>query len=245
LARSAGNPVTRAWKSGWFDSGVRTRSAALWRGVEAQHVVSTMRLADSLDEQRVLEELLETSKPPLPPEAAGRHYLVFTPFRYRSPVASRFRRATDPGIWYGAEELETACAEVAFWKWRFLTDSDALAGQALHTEHSFFQAKARGRCADLTTAPWKAAERSWRHRDDYSGCQDFAVEARERGTAWIRYASVRVAAGTGGAVLDVEALSHAEPLAQQTWACKTTRDGAYLQRAGEGRRYEFSAAQWQ
>jgi hypothetical protein len=27
---------------------------------------------------RVLEDLLETSKPALPPEAAGQHYLVFT-----------------------------------------------------------------------------------------------------------------------------------------------------------------------
>lgn len=236
--------VTRAWKSGWFDTGLRVRSATLWRGVEAQHLVATMRLADSLEEQRVLEDLLETSKPPLPPEAAGRHYLIFTPFRYRSPVASRFRRATDPGIWYGAEELETACGEVAYWKWRFLMDSDALAAQALHTEHTFFQAKARGRCADLTAAPWKDAARSWRHRSDYAGCQDFAAEARARGVSWIRYAAVRVEDGIGGAVLDMDALSHTEPLVQQTWACKTTRAGAYLQRAGTGQRYGFSARDW-
>ena len=159
--------MTRAWKPAWFDKGVRIRGGALWRGVEAQHVVATMRLADSLGEQRVLEELLEASKPPLPPEARGRHYLVFTPFRYRSPVPSRFRRASGPGVWYGAEEISTACAEVAYWKWRFLMDSDALAGEALHTEHTFFQAKVRGRCADLTASPWKAAVRVWRHGTDY------------------------------------------------------------------------------
>lgn len=236
--------MTRAWKPGWFDTGVRVRSAALWRGVEAQHVVSTMRLADNLDEQRVLEDLLETSKPPLPPETAGRHYLIFTPFRYRSPVASRFRRAADPGVWYGAEEMETACAEVAYWKWRFLLDSDAIAGQALHTEHSFFQAKARGRCADLTASPWKSAARTWRDKTDYSGCQALAVEARNRDLAWIRYAAVRVPDGVAGAVLKMDALSVAEPFEQQTWACKTTRAGAYLQRAGRGERYEFAAADW-
>jgi hypothetical protein len=236
--------VTRAWKPGWFDTGVRVRSATLWRGVEAQHVVSTMRLADNLDEQRVLEDLLETSKPPLPPEAAGRHYLIYTPFRYRSPVPSRFRRAADPGVWYGAEEIKTACAEVAFWKWRFLLDSDALAAKALHTEHTFFQAKARGRCADLTTSPWKSAARTWRDKTDYSGCQALAAESRHRDLAWFRYAAVRVPEGVGGAVLKMNALSLVEPLEQQTWACKTTRAGAYLQRTGRGQWYEFSAVDW-
>lgn len=236
--------MTRAWKPGWFDTGVRVRSATLWRGVEAQHVVSTMRLADNLEEQRVLEDLLETSKPPLPPEAAGRHYLIFTPFRYRAPVASRFRRAADPGVWYGAEEIETACAEVAYWKWRFLMDSVALSGQALHTEHSFFQARTRGRCADLTAPPWKSAARTWRDKTEYSGCQAFAAEARNQNLAWIRYAAVRIPNGLAGAVLKMDALSLAEPFEQQTWACKTSRAGAYLQRAGGNQRYEFAAAGW-
>ncbi len=236
--------MTRAWQPAWFDTGVRIRGAALWRGVEAQHVVATMRLADTLEEQRVLEELLEASKPPLPPEARGRHYLIFTPFRYRSPIPSRFRRASDPGVWYGAEELKTACAEVAYWKWRFLMDSDALAGEALHTEHTFFQAKVRGRCADLTAAPWKAAARVWRNRTDYSRCQDFADEARKRELAWLRYASERVPDGVCGAVLQADALSLQEPFEQQTWACKTTRAGAYLQHAGRREPYEFSATGW-
>jgi len=236
--------VTRAWKAAWFDAGVRARAAVLWRGVEAQHLVATMRLADNLEEQRVLEELLETSKPPLPEAAGRKHYLIFTPFRYRSPVATRFRRTSDPGVWYGAEELKTACAEVAYWKWRFLTDSDALAGEALHTQHSFFKANARGRCADLTAAPWTASARAWTHKSDYSACQDLADEARRRNLAWIRYSAVRVADGTGGAVLRPEALSLGAAPAQQTWACKTTATGVYLQRAGSADRFEFPADQW-
>ncbi len=236
--------MTRAWKADWFDGGVRVRAAVLWRGVEAQHLVATMRLADNLQEQRVLEELLEASKPPLPEAARAKHYLIFTPYRYRSPVASRFRRAADPGVWYGAEDLETACAEVAYWKWRFLTDSDAFAGQALHTQHSLFRANARGRCADLTTAPWKASERAWRHKTDYSACQDLADEARRRNLAWVRYAAVRAPVGVGGAVLRPEALTLASAPGQQTWACKTTAAGAYLQRAGHPEKFEFAAAQW-
>ena len=233
----------KAWKDTWFSNGTRVKSANLWRGVEAQHVVSTMRLADNAAEQRVLEELLEGSKPALPPEAAGRHYLVFTPFRYRSPFPSRFRRPHDPGVWYGAEELMTACAEVGYWKWRFLMDSDALRDSALHTEHTFFQARVRGRCADLVAAPWRAASRAWTQKTDYLQTQAFGDDARQHAVGWIRYASVRVADGICGAVLEPKILSLAEPYEQQTWACKTTSGGAWLQRAGGGR-YDFSAEGW-
>jgi hypothetical protein len=236
--------VTRAWRRSWFDTGVRNRTTVLWRGVEAQHIVATMRLVDNLEEQRILEDLLESSKPPLPAQAKDRHYLIFTPFRYRSPVGSRFRRPHDAGVWYGAEELATACGEVAYWKWRFLMDSEALAGRALHTEHTFFQARVRGRCADLTLTPWKAAASAWRHKDDFSECRSFADEARARGLAWLRYTAVRVPEGICGAALKPDALAITEPLEQQTWVCKTTAGGAYLQRAGLAERYEFAAQSW-
>lgn len=235
--------MTPVWGAAWFERGVRTKSAELWRGVEAQHVVATMRLADNAAEQRVLEELLEASKPALPPEAAGLHYLLFTPFRYRSPFPSRFRRPQEPGIWYGAEELRTACGEVAYWKWRFLMDSDALRQTALHTEHTFFTARVHGRCTDLTAAPWKKAASAWTHKSDFAQCQAFGAAAREQDVAWIRYAAVRVPQGTCGAVLRPTALSVPERFEQQTWACKTSADGAWLQRAG-GERFAFAAAEW-
>ena len=234
--------MTRAWKAAWFESGVHSKAATLWRGVEAQHVVATLKLTDSRAEHEVLEVLLEASKPPLPPEARAQHYLLFTPFRYRSPYPSRFRRAVDPGVWYGAQELDTACAEVAYWRWRFLTDSEGLRDQALYTEHTFFQARARGPCADLTLAPWNSAARAWTQKSDYAACQDLGVEARRRELAWIRYCSVRLAGGHCAAVLRADALSVPRNAEQQTWDCKTTRTTVYLQRRVErGDHYEFAA----
>jgi hypothetical protein len=234
--------VTPAWKPAWFDTGIHSKAAALWRGVEAQHVISTLKLTDSRQEHEVLESLLEASKPPLPADARGQHFLLFTPFRYRARFPSRFRRPADPGVWYGAEELETACAEVAYWRWRFLMDSDGLREQALHTEHTFFQARVRGRCADLTAAPWKSAARAWAQKSDYTACQELGNEARKRELAWLRYASVRLPGGICGAVLVPRALSLPPGFAQQTWDCKTARAGVYLQRRIErGQHYEFAA----
>ena len=86
------------WESGWFDRATPAKRM-LWRAVEAQHLVATLRLVDNLAEQRLLEHILEDSKPPLPAQAAGSSYLIFTPFRYASPRPSRFLVGNGPVIW--------------------------------------------------------------------------------------------------------------------------------------------------
>ena len=90
-----------------------------------------MKLVDSLAEQEELESILEASKPAAP-ATARQHYLLSTPFRYPSPHPSRFRPAGALGVWYGAESVETACTELAYWRWRFLMDSEGLSDKRAH-----------------------------------------------------------------------------------------------------------------
>ena len=114
------------WTTHAVASEARPVALDLWRAVEAQHVASTMVLVDTVAEQAVLERLVESSKPPVPRDVArlGLHWLLFTPFRYAPPPGgSRFRATGDPGVFYGADERRTACAELGYWRWRFLTDS--------------------------------------------------------------------------------------------------------------------------
>ena len=226
----------------WFASGVHPRASALWRGVEAQHLVATMKLVDTASEQHLLEDLLEASKPALPAQGAGRHYLIATPFRYRPQHESRFRPAGSPGLWYGAEALEVACAEVAYWKWRFLRDSDALRGESLHTQHTFFEARVSGACVDLTAPPWVAAAKAWTHPTRYADCQALAQAARDRDVAWIRYSSARSKPGVCGVALSPAALALEPGFAQQTWSCKTTLANVYLRHAQES--FSFETAKW-
>lgn len=211
------------WQQDWFAT-MRRGERELWRGVEAQHRVATMRLADSLEEQQLLEQLLEDSKPKLPPEAAGRHYLLFTPFRYASEWPSRFRRADEPGAWYGADAPATVAAELAHWRWKFFVDSQGLRDTQLVTEHTLFQARFAGLELDLTQPPWTAARASWRHPDDYAQCQQLAASARalEAPAQAIRYESARIAGGMCEAVLELASLRLPSPHLQQTWTCKTT-----------------------
>lgn len=221
----------------------RVAAVDLWRAVEAQHVVSTLRLVDNLDEQRVLEDILEATKPAVPPEAAKLDYLLFTPFRYPSPVASRFRALGDPGVFYGAESVRTACAELGYWRWRFLTDSAGLAtlGPAQQT---LFQASVKARAIDLERKPYVRDARLWRDPRDYAACQALAREARAHGVGLIRYGSVRdPQPGRCGAVLRPEAFSSPRPTAPtQTWQLTVTRDYAVWHRGRDA--FEFDMRVW-
>jgi len=228
------------WTPPAVASEARRLRRRLWRAVEAQHVVSTLRLVDGSAEQLLLERILEASKPPVPEPAAKLHYLLGTPFRYPSPFGSRFRAPTQPGTWYGAEHLRTACAELGYWRWRFLMDSKGLRelGPAPQT---VFQAGIDGRIVDLTMPPFKRERAQWTHTSDYGATQAFAATAREAGVSAIRYESVRDPEHAAAvAVLRAEIFRPAQPLQQQIWFLTVKRDCVTWQRESEV--FEFDVA---
>ena len=145
------------WTPGALSSEAVRLEGKYWRMVEAQHRVSTLKLVDTLDEQALLEDLLEESKPVLPPECAGLDYLLATPFRYGAvyPYGSRFRRAGRTlGVYYAALSVETALAEMAFYRLLFFAESPAtpLPGNAADYT-AFSAAVATERSIDLTRPP--------------------------------------------------------------------------------------------
>ena len=229
------------WQEAWL-SQVEAHKRVLWRGVEAQHRVATMRLVDDLDEQLLLEQLLEDSKPAVPQGTGRSHYLLFTPFRYASAWPSRFRRPNEPGAWYGADEPSTVAAEIAWWRWRFHMDSEGLREQPVLTELTFFQAKFSGRELDLTQPPWSAQRAQWRHPDDYTQCHALAthVRALQPPVQAIRYESARAEGGWCEVVFDLHALTLPKPGVQQTWTCKTTAERVLLSHDSE--RLQFAMA---
>jgi hypothetical protein len=220
---------------------LRTRRR-LWRAVEAQHIASTLRLVANVEEQLLLERLLDQSKPPLPLEAHELHYLLSTPFRYSSPIGSRFRASSDAGIWYGAEAQRTACAELGFWRWRFLTDSDALSviGPSPQT---VFRAAIDAHLVDLTRSPFKKSRVDWTHPRDYGATQAFARVARRAAVDVIRYESVRDPEhGAAVAVLRPACFKPRKPLEQHTWFLTVRRAAVIWQREGET--FEFDTGVW-
>lgn len=159
--------------------------------VEAQHIASTMKIVDSKAEQDVLESLLEGSKPPLPAGIEDLDYLLATPFRYDPRrQGSRFRAVTDPGVYYGAESVRTAGAELGYWRWRFLKDAVDL-DRIEPVAHTAFSVDIDTTAIDLRRPPFDEGITVWKHPADYSGTQAFACVGREAGIGAIVYESVR------------------------------------------------------
>jgi hypothetical protein len=151
-----------------------------------------MNLVDTLEEQALLEDLLEGSKPPLPHYIEGLHYLLATPFRYppRAPHGSRFRSSADPGVFYGSGSVRTACAELGYWRWRFLKDAVDL--QKLDpVPHTAFSVGIDTIGLDLRMPPFDVEVSAWLHPTDYAATQALARAAREAALGAIVYPSVR------------------------------------------------------
>jgi hypothetical protein len=220
-----------SWNPDWVHEFSADLHMPAFRMVETQYVAATMRLVDSADEQLMLEDLLEASKPPLPPQAKGLHYLLAAPFRYVPQTGSRFRAVNSPGIWYGADDAYCACAEIAYWRQRFLLDSVGLMKQTLVTDLSMYEASVQGRTLDLLSHPWVLAQTLWMHPSDYAETQKLATLVRDSlsGVTWIRYASVRASDHVCAAVFDPRSLTMVTAEGRyETWHCHTTADKVTL-----------------
>lgn len=219
------------WTPGALSSEARSLSGTCWRLVEAQHSISTLKLVDTVEEQRALEQLIEETKPPLPPECAGLHYLLSTPFRYGAvyPVGSRFRRAglTD-GVFYSAEAPHTAVAEVVFYRLLFFAESPDTPWPANASEYTAFSvAYATRHAIDLTKGKLVKDQPRWTHLTDYTACQALVDAARSGKIEVIRYMSVRdPRRGSNLALLTCKAFAQRKPSRQQTWHIRLSDAGA-------------------
>lgn len=220
----------------------------VWRMVEAQHRISTNRLAANADDQALLERLVERAKPPLPAAARHLHYLLATPFRYGYAKSSRFRRARErPGIFYASETIATAVAETAYWRLLFFSRSPDFKPPSNTVEHSAFTVPLGiTRALDLTARPFVTHATTWMHPTDYAACQDFATQARGIEAQLIRYASVRDPDHRANiALLDPTGFARATPTIEQTWHFRYEAGSmtAYAAMPSD-QRHRFSSAQF-
>jgi len=218
------------WTADALLSETRSYRGRAWRLVEAQHRVSTLKLVDSLAEQAALEDILESTKPPLPEDCRHLDYLLATPFRYRPyPSGSRFRRAgLSKGVWYGAETPETAAAEMVFYRFLFYSESPDTPFPDDAAEYTAFSIEVASAVAlDLTVGGLVRDRAIWTDPVVYDPCQAMADEARSIGVELIRYQSVRDQAGRANlAVLTCRAFATPQPVDRQTWRIRISAAGA-------------------
>jgi hypothetical protein len=208
------------WTPTALASNARCISLRPWRMVEAQHVAATAKLLPDPVKQSLLEQLLEDSKPPLPAPVERLHYLLSTPWRYQpGPGGSRFRAQHDPGVWYGAESIEVAAAELAFRRVKFARDAGLSTIDSV--PHTAFRAHVDTRATDLTRPPLSTDSVLWTDASSYVATQALAARARKAEVGAIVYQSVRDPRPSPGwclAVLDQAAFSKPTPDREmQTW----------------------------
>ena len=218
------------WTRVALSSEFRSCDTACWRLVEAQHRVSTLKLTDTLAEQALLEDLIEGTKPAIPPECRHLDFLLATPFRYGTvyPIGSRFRRSGRTlGVYYAAESPTTAVAEMAFYRLLFFAESPATPWPSDAAEYTAFSADvSTARLLDLTSEPLSADTAIWTDLIDYAGCQAFADAARAADADVIRYQSVRdPAKGSNLAIMMCRTFSQPTPVSRQTWRIRLSASG--------------------
>ena len=236
----------------WIPDALRSEQSPVkrtfWRCVEAQHVVSTLQLVDTLQEQQLLEDILEESKPPVPPECDGLHYLYTTPFRYwLYQHGSRFRRAgPTPGVCDVSEEPKTAIIETAFHLLRFYADSPGTPFPTQPSEHTAFDVPVKTKAAiDLTAKPFSEASGLWTHPSDYEPCQQLEEAARAENIQLIRYASVRDPDHKpNAAILTCGAFAAPAPSEHQTWRLWFNKAGVHAICDFLAQKFSVAPAHW-
>jgi hypothetical protein len=218
--------------------------------VEAQFRNSTRKLVDSDAEQEVLEELIDhRAKLPVPEGFEGLHYLLYTPFRH-PPLrnGSRFGTRLERGILYGARELPTAFAEVAYYRLVFL-DGPALDLGDLHLElTAFWFGISAPRGIDLTVPPFREFEAQISSKTRYDASQRLGADMRAAGVQCCLYTSARAEGRHENLAVFENVFRPRQPIREEAWTCRATRASVeFRARAllGSERRHAFARAQFE
>ncbi|MYD87651.1 MAG: RES family NAD+ phosphorylase, partial [Acidobacteria bacterium] len=201
---------------------------------------------DTLEQKRILESLIERTKPVIPEDCRHLDYLLATPFRYDAPprAGSRFRRPHHAGgVFYASEESETAVAEIVFYRLLFFAESPGTPWPKEAVEYTGFSvALAVDHAVDLMVPPFVEYRATWIHPTAYEPCQELADAARSARLALIRYESVRDPRHRANlAVLVCGAFSEPHPIERHTWRIRIGAAGAQALCEFPRREIEFAS----
>ena len=214
----------RIWQQCHGTHHIQTLTGIIYRLAESQEQIATRRYVDSLQEQAVLEELLETSKP-VYDDCPQLDYLLRTPFRY-PPLkhGSRFGQTHERGLFYGAETVHTTLAETAFYRFLFFHHITTHPKDTLSSEHTIFSASYHTpRGIQLHSPPFNLYAQQLRDPVDYRLTQQLGHDMRQANIQGFQYESARdTNKGICIAFFSPEVFTTEKPLEKTTWFCDIT-----------------------
>jgi len=196
-------------------------SNSVYRIVETQEYAATTALVDNHQQQDILEQMLDGVKPDYRADTQQLHYLISTPFRY-PPLkhGSRFGDTTVPSYFYASEQLDTALAEFAFYRFAFLDDMDQPYPKAVSSEHMSFCVETRSnKMADLLNVQSNDINQQLTSPIQYQFCQTIGRALIEQGALVLRYRSARYKEGINVAIAAPSEIYSNTPQQNISWIC--------------------------
>ncbi len=215
----------KVWDTCNGQAQMRLLRGTLYRLVEDQEQVATLGYVDTLDEQALLEELLDDTKPPYPTEIPGSlHYLLKTPFRY-PPLkwGSRFGSRSEPSIFYGGCSVDVTLAEVAYYRFVFWDSMEsAPTNKVLKSQHTMFCVEYRTeKGISLHQPPFDDWQADLTNKTEYAFCQSLGSDMRAAGVQAFEYCSARdVKKRTCVGLFSPEPFTSPAPTQQIKWLCE-------------------------
>ncbi|MBL4621052.1 MAG: RES family NAD+ phosphorylase [Immundisolibacteraceae bacterium] len=219
----------------------------LFRVVESQEQIATNSLVDNLQEQEALEQLLEISKPDKPAGTEQLHYPLATPFRY-PPLkhGSRFGQKFEPSLLYGSQQLSTAIAETAYYRFLFWQGMITPPPAALITQHTIFDINySTDKGLQLQQPPFVQHSTRLTQPTDYVETQKLGSAMRQVNVEAFEFISARDPdQGINVGLFSPAALSSRKPRSQQSGLCQTSAEGVWFSTANGNRNGQTSLYQF-
>jgi hypothetical protein len=182
----------------------RFPTVGLYDQVASPEDLDVVFAIEALTNPRVRQELGQLSLVPPAERVAGRGAtLIMAAFTHLNPLGSRFSDGSW-GVYYAADCLDTAVAEVSHHRAAFLART---AEEAIDIDLRWIQADLLDKLHDLRGQG--AAMRSIYDPAHYGASQDLARHLRSQGSQGIAYDSVRRRPGQCVAIFKPKALSNA------------------------------------
>ena len=220
------------WTPAALSSEARPLSGTCWRLVEAQYRVSTLKLVDTVEEQCVLEDLIQGTKPVLPagvrtPSLSSLHALSIRS-GLSGGLAVQTGRVDGRRLLCGRRTAFGGCRDRLLSVALLCQICLARPGPRTPAEYTAFSAAyATKQGIDLTIGKLQRDKALWMHLMDYEPCQrlgDWRVRRTSRSFATCRCAirgRASISPCSTGRVF-----TRPRPLSEQTWHIRLSDTGA-------------------
>lgn len=231
----------------WIESDgknhLKSLMAKIYRLVESQEQTATLSLVNTIYEQGVLEDLIESTKNPFPADMSSLHYLLKTPFRYPPlKYGSRFGTTYEQGIFYGSLNIQTALSETAYYRFVYILGPETPYEHPISNQYSSFSVKVRSnKSIFLDQPPFSTYESTLTSPSSYVETQQLGLIMREAGVELFQYISARDKnKGKNMALFTPKAFQSKTPEQMTTWLCQTSIEEVGFMAKEEKQRTSYS-----